>query len=76
MGEDALKYSAGYASRCHGLQSGTIVALKDVQGRDASLADMRATANSLLTGLKNLLADYANYDDPAAKALSELLPKQ
>lgn len=76
MGVDALKYSAGYASRCQGLQSGTIAALKDVQGRDASLADMKNTASSLLIGLKNLLADYANHEDPTARALSELWPKQ
>ena len=74
MGEDALKYSAGYASRCRGLQVGTIAALKDIQGRDASLVDMRTTANNLLTGLKNLLADYVNYEDPTAKALSDLWP--
>ena len=76
MGEDALKYSAGFASRCQGLESGSIPALKDTNGRDASLADMKTTATSLLTGIRNLVADYSNYKDPAAKAVAELWPKQ
>jgi hypothetical protein len=72
MGRAALSYSAGRGARCADLKSGAIASLSDPKGNAASLIDMAATASSLFVGMKNLLADYAHYSDPAAAELAKL----
>ncbi len=55
MATQALKYTAGFAARCAGLDSGSVPALPSADANSQSLTQMLTTGGNLFAGLDNAL---------------------
>ena len=73
MARAALQFLDNFASRCDGVNNGTVQPLMADASTRASLITLLQTSAQLALGVNNTLANYAtNYADPLAKRLAAL----